>query len=158
MKKRNGFLLVILLVLSQMAQSQKVINRYITRFLPTAQALSTEFGIPVSIILGVSILESGSGTSLNCKQLNNYFGVTGKNQLKKRKTMYKQYPDAEASFRDFCGIVSRKKYYPKLKNNMNYRLWLTAMNKANYAGAKQVWINRVTSLIVKHHLATFDQQ
>ena len=47
--------------------------------------------------------------------------------------------------------------YPKLKNNTNYRTWLTAMNHASYAGAKSIWISRVTSIITKHKLAQFDK-
>jgi len=143
--------------LSSTCLGQAVVHRYIDRFLPLSKSLSIEFGIPVSIILGVSTLESGSGTSKNCKQLNNYFGVTGRNALKKRRSAYKQYDSAEASFRDFCGIISRKSFYQKLKGNKNYSKWLTSMNHSSYAGAKGVWISRITSIIKKHKLYQYDQ-
>lgn len=150
-------LIAFLLLIANLCSGQKVITNYINRFLPVAKALSDEFGIPISIILGVSILESGSGTSHNCRQLNNYFGVTGKNMLKKRRSAYKQYASAEESFRDFCSILSRKNYYDKLKNSMNYTKWLAAMNHSNYAGAKGVWITRITSIIKKQHLNQYDK-
>jgi flagellum-specific peptidoglycan hydrolase FlgJ len=124
--------------------------------LPLAKELSAEFGIPVSIILGVSIHESGSGTSRNCKDLNNYFGVKGKNHLKKRKTKYKQYEKPEDSFRDFCEIISRKKFYSKLKDKNDHKLWLKEMNKAEYAGAKQTWIHAINAVIHKYKLNTYD--
>ncbi len=143
-------------LLSTFCNAQKVITNYIHKFSPIAKELCVKHGIPASIILGVSILESGSGTSLNCRQLNNYFGMTGKNSLKKRRTMYKQYATAEDSFNDFCGVLSRKKFYPKLKDNMDHKQWLTAMNHANYAGAKGVWISRVSSIIAKHKLSAYD--
>lgn len=156
MYKLRLLLTTVLFLSINVCSAQKVTTHYIEKFLPIAKSLSVQWGIPVSIILGVSILESGSGTSINCRQLNNYFGVKGKNHLRKRKTKYKQYASAEASFNDFCGIVSRKKYYPKLKGNKNYRLWLTAMNKHNYAGAKEVWIARIKTIIVNHKLSQYD--
>lgn len=146
-----------ILFFSNLGIGQKVITNYINRFLPIAKELSAEFGIPVAVILGVSTLESGSGTSKNCKQLNNYFGVTGRNSLRKRHSAYKQYATPEDSFRDFCNIVSRKKFYPKLKDNKNYSKWLAAMNHASYAGAKNIWVSRITNIIIKHHLAQYDK-
>jgi Bax protein len=157
MTKLRLLLLGAFCICINICSAQKSTTRYIDKFLPIAKDLSAQWGIPVSIILGVSILESGSGTSINCKQLHNYFGVKGHNHLKKRHTKYKQYATAEESFNDFCGIVSRKKYYDKLKGDMNYRAWLTAMNKRNYAGAKEVWIHRVKLLIAKHQLSQYDQ-
>lgn len=156
MKLRTGLFSVIMLVFLQ-ADAQKVTLNYITRFSQLARDLKTEWGIPASIILGVSILESGSGTSINARQLNNYFGITGKNSLKHRRTAYKQFATPADSFEGFCKMISSKKFYKGLKNNMDYTAWLTAMNKANYAGAKGVWIARVKSVIQKHHLYKYDK-
>lgn len=156
MSKNKIVFFIVFCLLAKFSTGQKVITNYINKFSPIAQNLCVEYGIPASIILGVSILESGSGTSTNCKQLHNYFGMTGKNSLKKRRTMYKQYTTPEDSFRDFCGMLSRKKFYTKLKDNMNYRQWLTAMNNANYAAAKGVWVSRITNIISKHKLTQYD--
>lgn len=156
-KLKVTFIAVLLLGIN-ICSGQKVITQYIDRFLPVAKDLSLQYGIPISIILGVSILESGSGTSKNCKQLNNYFGVTGRNRLKKRHSAYKQYATPEDSYSDFCGIVSRKGFYYSLKDNMSYQKWLVAMNHANYAGAKGVWISRITNIIKKHRLYQYDKR
>lgn len=129
---------------------------FITKFRPLADSLSTEYGIPTAIILGVSIIESGGGTSKNCKRLNNYFGIEGKNDLKKTKgikSRYKQYPDATASFVHFCKLLAKKKYYKKLKGNMNYRLWTDAMSKAHYSEVPETWRTRVNGAIQKHKLS-----
>ena|SRR5436190_23267961 len=145
------------LFFSQLIFAQKKTTlRYIDKFLPIAKDLSTEFGIPVSIILGVSILESNSGQSSNCKDLNNFFGVKGKNHLKKRKTKYKQYGRPADSFRDFCGILSRKKFYSKLKYTNDYKRWLNEMNKAEYAGAKESWVNAIAKIIRYYKLNAYD--
>jgi Bax protein len=149
-------LLLLQALFTQVIFAQKSTLKYIDKFLPLAKELSTEFGIPVSIILGVSILESGSGTSANCKDLNNYFGVKGKNHLKKRKTKYKQYEKPEDSFRDFCGIISRKKFYSRLKHTTDYKVWLNEMNKAEYAGAKQAWVDAVRTIIRSYKLSAYD--
>ena len=155
LKKVTGIFLL-QLFFTQFIFAQKTTLKYIDKFLPIAKELSTEFEIPVSIILGVSILESASGTSSNCKDLNNYFGVKGKNHLKKRKTKYKQYSKPEDSFRDFCGIISRKIFYSKLKHSTDYKRWLNEMNKANYAGAKQHWANAINKIIRKYKLSEYD--
>src|SRR5579862_9887498 len=110
MNRLRLLLMGVLFVSVNLCSAQKVATRYIERFLPLAKELSGQWGIPVAIILGVSIHESGSGTSINCRQLHNYFGVKGRNHLHKRHTKYKQYDSARSSFEDFCGIVSRKKY------------------------------------------------
>ena len=156
MKAKTIFFAVIML-LGFAATAQKSTAYFIKGFLPMAHQLQEEWGIPVSIILGVSVLESGSGTSLNARQLNNFFGMTGKNHIKTRRSVYKQYATAKDSFEDFCGMISRKKFYKSLKNNLDYHAWLNAMNKANYAGAKGVWITRVTSVIKKQGLAKYDK-
>lgn len=158
MKKARLFCCIIILLNSGLTYGQKVIQNYLSHFLPLSKELSAQYGIPVSIILGVSTLESGSGTSKNCRQLHNYFGVTGHNSLRKGRSVYKQYATAEDSFRNFCEIVSRKSFYPKLRQNTDYAKWLVAMNHASYASAKQVWINRITNIIKKQRLAQYDKR
>ena len=157
MPKLRLTLIAALILGSNLCVGQKVMTKYIDHYVPLARELSSEYGIPVAIILGVSTLESGSGTSPNAKRLNNFFGVTGRNSLKRRHSVYKQYAQPEDSFRDFCDIVSRKKFYPGLKNNMSYAKWLGAMNHASYAGAKGVWIKRVTQIVKKYKLDLYDK-
>jgi Bax protein len=123
---------------------------FIKKFSPLADSLSAAYGIPVSIILGVSIIESGSGTSRNCRLLNNYFGIVGKNNLLKTKgikSMFKQYPDATACFIDFCNMLARKKYYTKLKGKKDSKLWIDAMSKAGYSEQPDVWRREVTKAV-----------
>jgi flagellum-specific peptidoglycan hydrolase FlgJ len=148
-KKTLGFIVgLLLLSLSLPAQTK----HFLQKFRPLADSLSAEYGIPAAIILGVSILESGSGTSRNCKLLNNYFGIVGKNNLLKTKgikTRYRQYPDAIASFVDFCKLLAKKKYYKKLKGNMDYKLWVDAISKSGYSEVPVVWKKRVSDTIKK---------
>lgn len=129
---------------------------FVQRYRPMVDSLSDAYGIPSAVILGIAIIESASGTSRNCKLLNNFFGMEGKNNLRKTKgikTRYKQYPDAAASFADFCRLMTRKKFYKKLKGNMNDKLWIDAISKAGYSEAPALWKQRVNATIRKHRLS-----
>lgn len=150
-KKQRLFFISILSTLffffffSGSAQSGTV-TRYIKKYSELADSLSFEFGIPVSVILGAAIVESSSGTGRNARLLNNHFGIVGKNNLLKTKgirTKYKQYPDAQSSYIGFCKLLSRRKFYSKLKGNSNYKLWIDAISKSNYSEVPQIWKNNI---------------
>ncbi len=131
-------------------------SKYVKKYRPVADSLGKEYGIPPSIILGVAILESGSGTSRNSKLLNNHFGIVGKNNLLKTngiKSRYKQYPNVIASYVDFCKLLKRKKFYKNLKNNKNHTLWVDAISKAGYSEVPEEWKKRVLATIRKNKLA-----
>ena len=139
-------------------QSNAQVHTYIKKYKPLAVKLSAEYDIPVSIILGVSIIESGSGKSKNCRLLNNFFGIVGKNSLRHSKTstyhsMFKEYPNAEASFRDFCHKMAKKKFYVKLKGNDDYHAWVAAMSKSGYSQYPALWRKNVLSVIKQYKLA-----
>jgi flagellum-specific peptidoglycan hydrolase FlgJ len=141
-----------LLLISLAGTSQKI---YIKKYRPLADSLGAEYGIPASLILGVALLESASGTSANCKLLNNHFGMEGKNSAFKRKkikTRYKEYKSARDSYIDFCKLLSHRKYYKKLKGNLNFHLWVDAISKSGYSEVPSIWKERVTSTILKNHL------
>jgi flagellum-specific peptidoglycan hydrolase FlgJ len=142
-----------LIIAGQCAFAQ---SKYIKKYRPMADSLSAAYGVPASIILGVAILESGSGTSRNCKLLNNHFGIVGKNNVLKTrgiKTRYKQYPDSLASYVDFCKLMRKKKFYKKLKDNMDYKLWADAISKAGYSEVPDYWKTKVIETIRKNKLS-----
>lgn len=131
-------------------------KEYINKYRPLADSLAAEYGIPTSVILGIAVVESSSGKARNVKLLNNHFGIVGKNHLmktKKIKTRYKYYPNATESFISFCNLMTRKKFYKKLKGNINYKLWLTAISKSGYSELPSVWIPRITSIIKNYKLS-----
>lgn len=142
--------------------AQSSASAFIDQHKKTAVILMNQSGIPASIILGVSMIESAMGKSRNCKLLNNYFGIKGKNNLSKAKgaprSAYKQYPNSYASFKDFVRIVKSKKYYPDLKGNMDYKKWLVKMNQYGYAEAKGKWIADISSVIRKYELDAYDKE
>jgi Bax protein len=155
---RTGAKLLVLFFLISIYQGAFAQSKYIKKYRPMADSLSKVYKIPASVILGVAILESGSGTSRNCKLLNNHFGIVGKNNLVKTKgvkTRYKQYPDALASYVDFCKVIKKKKLYKKLKDNEDYKLWVDAISKAGYSEVPDYWKKKVLETIKKNKLSAY---
>ena len=117
-------------------------DAYILKYRPLADPLAAQYGIPVTLILGIAVLESSSGTSRNARLLNNHFGIVGKNRLLQTKgirTRYKQYPDADSSFVDFCKLLSHRKYYAKLRGSADTDAWVDAMARAGYSERPDEW-------------------
>lgn len=108
-----------------------------------------ETGIPASVILGISILESGSGTSYLSKNKNNYFGI-------KRGKYYRGYESDTASFNHFCEFISSKKFYNSIKENRDYRIWINNINKIGYS-TSSTWGGKVITIIKRYNLHEYDQ-
>jgi Bax protein len=156
-KPRFYYFPVLLLTISLVLQSLLSAGqtKYVKNYRPLADSLEREYGIPASVILGVAIIESSSGTSPNCKLLNNHFGIVGKNKVFKThqvRTRYKQYPNGRASYIDFCKLLAKKKFYKKLKGNLNYHLWLDAISKSGYSEVPSIWKQRITATIQHNKL------
>jgi flagellum-specific peptidoglycan hydrolase FlgJ len=153
-KLNRIFLLIVILFSSFYSASAQ--SKYIKKYSSLADSLSAVYGIPAAVMLGIAIIESSSGTSRNCKLLNNHFGIVGRNKLLKTRgirTRYKQYPDARSSYIDFCRLVTRRKFYSKLKGNRDDKLWIEAISKSNYSEAPAEWKKRVHKVIRKNKLS-----
>lgn len=149
-------LILFFLVLMQTAFGQK---KYVKHYKGLADSLSMVYGIPASVILGVAIIESGAGSSKNAKLLNNHFGIVGKNNLlqtKGIKTRYKQYQNVADSYRDFCKIISRRKFYSKIKGNKDYKVWTDSISKSNYSEVPEEWRKKINAAIKKNDLDDLD--
>ena len=158
LKNRSARLILFILLLAAV-QPVSAQSKYIKQYKPIADSLSAIYGIPSSVMLGIAIIESGAGKSRNCKLLNNHFGIKGKNDLMKTKgikTAYKQYPNGRASYVSFSQLMTRKKFYPKLKGKMDHTLWLDAISKAGYSTVPGEWKRNITAAIRKHKLAEMD--
>lgn len=160
-KVKMLFFFLCFLAVENKSSAQSAGATFVTQHQKKAVLLMKKTGIPASIILGVSMIESAMGKSKNCKLLNNYFGIKGKNNLHKgksgHKSAYKQYPSAMASFKDFVRIIQKKKYYPALKGNLDYKKWLVKMNQHGYAEAKGKWIHDIEITVAKYDLDELDK-
>lgn len=157
---RSWPILLLALFLSMFTESLQAQSKYVKKYRHLADSLSKEYEIPAAIILGVAIMESGSGTSRNAKLLNNHFGITGKNNLLKTKgikSRYKQYQNVADSYIDFCKLISRRRFYATLKGNTDYRLWVEAIAKTGYSEVPVEWKKRVIAVIRRNKLSTVHQ-
>lgn len=129
-------------------------DKFLNKYEKVAIKLMKKYDIPASVILGVSMLESGHGTSNVSKTKNNFFGIRGK---KDGKWGYKNYEKDIDSFEDFCKIISRKDYYEELtKNNItDYNIWIENINNGGYAES-EYWEERILSCIESFNLNEID--
>ena len=145
---RRKVLIIGLMALMFSANAQN--KAYIANHKLIATILSESFGIPASVILAVAAIESSGGNSPTAKVLNNHFGIVGKNEIINRyghKSRYKQYVTEIGSYMDFCMLMTRKRFYHRLKNNSNPMAWVRAMSKAHYSEVPEEWEQKVLGMI-----------
>lgn len=127
-------------------------TNYIKRHKNLAKSFSKQYGIPYQVILGVAIVESGNGKSIVSKRQKNHFGIVGKNRLAKRKSRYKEYSTVKASYRNFCLLMTSKKFYKKLKGKKDVERWVDAISKSGYSEVPQEWKKKVLAAIKENKL------
>ncbi len=150
---RRKLLVLVLMVAIFSANAQN--NKYITNHKIIAKVLGEHYGIPASVILAVAAVESASGSGAVAKVLNNHFGIVGDNNIvnhRGNKSRYKQYDNVYASYIDFCNLMTRKKFYNKLKNNNNPQLWVKAISRAGYSEQPEEWEKRIMSVVKSNRL------
>ncbi|MBC7382239.1 MAG: glucosaminidase domain-containing protein [Bacteroidia bacterium] len=153
------FPLLFIWILNSPASARLNPKQYIHKFAPLAIHRMHIYQIPASVILGVAFLESGYGNSKNAILLHNHFGLVGQNNLRKTgryRSVYKQFKNDTFSFDYFSRTLVSKKYYPKLKGKLYYKVWLANIHNHHYAKSKLLWVRRIASIIRKYHLYRFD--
>ena len=150
---KRKLLVLVLMVAIFSAKAQN--NKYITNHKIIATVLGEHYGIPASVILAVAAVESASGSGAVAKVLNNHFGIVGHNNIvnhRGNKSRYKQYDNVYASYIDFCNLMTRKKFYSKLKNNDNPQLWVKAISRTGYSEQPEEWEKRIMSVLSSNRL------
>lgn len=147
--KRN-LLVLGLMAMSLIANAQN--KSYINNHRVLATILGETYGIPAPLILAVAAIESSGGRGPAARVLNNHFGIEGKNSFSSKKgfkSRYKEYANEWASYLDFCQLLTRKRFYQKLKGNDNAALWVKAMKNAHYSEVPEEWEQKILSVLVK---------
>jgi len=142
--------LLVLGLLAVMFTADAQNTNYIFNHKLIANVLSQHYGIPASVILAVAAIESSGGAAPVAKVLNNHFGMVGKNNFvnhKGHKSRYKQYNNELASYIDFCQVISRKRFYLRLKNNTNCAAWVRAMSRCGYSEVPEEWQQKVLGML-----------
>jgi flagellum-specific peptidoglycan hydrolase FlgJ len=125
---------------------------YVKRYKPLADSLAAVYKIPAKLMLGIAVIESGSGTSRNCRLLKNHFGFKGKNNLRTThgiRSAYKQYASDRDSYIDFCKLMQKRAFYAKLAGNQDCSKWVDAISKTGYSVHPEKWKKEVNGSINK---------
>lgn len=152
-------LLSFLFIYAPFIQAQSPAEVYISKFNSLAVEIQNDYGIPASLVLGIALQESASGTSKLCRKNHNHFGVKGRVKSSKTKsgyvTAYRKFDTDEDAYRFLGEMISRRKYYAGLKGNMDYMKWLKAIKAAKYATSPS-WVSHVDKMIKRYNLTRFD--
>lgn len=130
-------------------------EKYIANHRILATLLSHHYGIPASVILAVATVESSGGAGPAAKVLNNHFGMVGHNNYVNRyghKSRYKQYDNVIASYIDFCELVTRKRFYARLKDNDDPAVWVKALSRCGYSEVPEEWEAKVFGVMHAYKL------
>ncbi|TZF86040.1 LysM peptidoglycan-binding domain-containing protein (plasmid) [Pedobacter sp. BS3] len=139
---------------------QSAAERYIQLYKDDAIRKMNEYGIPASIILGVAMHESGSGTSKIAKYLNNHFGIKGRNENRQIRSSYKSYDSVDDSYDDFISMLKRHIQFSRLferYSDYDYKSWAKGIQRGGYARS-QTWASQVLAIINKYQLYRFDNR
>lgn len=161
--KKSFYLLCVALLLGisgTFAQKKYSPTSYVDTHKSAAQQLMRETGVPASVILAVAFHESAYGNSRIANYLNNHFGIKGKNNSTKIKSAYKGYDSVLASYRDFVGLLKRRKATQKLFNQHNsqdYESWVKGIARSGYSETGD-WSRKVLSTIDRYDLDRYDEK
>ncbi len=159
---RKIFVICILITLSTLGlyAQDYTTKSYIEKHSPAAQTLMRETGVPASVILAVAIHESAYGNSRIARYLNNHFGIKGKNNSKKIRSAYKGYGSVLDSYRDFVGLLQRRKATQALfdkHNSEDYKGWIKGIARSGYSETGD-WSRKVISTIDTYDLEKYDEK
>lgn len=150
---------VCLILTSGATFGQSAATKYINAYKEAAIQMMNEHDVPASIILGIAIHESGSGTSKIARYLNNHFGIKGSTGPKTIKSAYKGYHSVEDSYLDFVNFLQRRSHLNILFEKYgasNYAGWIKTIQRGGYAHSK-TWGSQVLAIIRKYKLYEYDE-
>src|SRR5690606_22890574 len=94
------------------------------------------------------------------RYLNNHFGIKGSNNSTEIRSAYKGYESVEESYRDFIGLLQRRKSTKKLFDLYEpheYRKWAQGIARSGYAQSA-TWSSKVIGMIRRYHLDELDKK
>lgn len=160
LKNLRSCVLVLALAVCSLAKTNAQSNSaYVEKYNPVAKQMMEEHGVPASVILAIAMHESASGGSKVAKNLNNHFGIKGKNNSTVIRSAYKGYQSVMDSYDDFVGVLKRKKTTQDLFEKHpgeKYEAWVKAIARSGYSTSKG-WTSKIIGMIKKYHLDVFDQ-
>jgi uncharacterized FlgJ-related protein len=157
--KRFLFIILIFFI-SSFCFAQSVTQNYINENKDFSVELMNKYHVPASIILGVAIHESGSGTSKIARYLNNHFGIKGSNSSTKIRSSYKGFEAVEDSYLYFIDMLQSRSKFKILfdkYSDYDFKSWANGIQRGGYA-ASHTWASQVIGLIKHYKLYEYDNR
>lgn len=151
-------MLTYLLILSLLIGEPENQEEYIQKHLFKAKILEILTGIPTSLQLAQSLVETGGGKSYIAKHSNNHFGIkyfpnaisyTNTFFIDRRQVKWRSYINTWHSFIDHALFLSH--HYPQLR----YQSVTTCNQLKGYGGKANYW-SYINSLIHRKKLHQYD--
>ena len=150
------------------AQKRAIVDAYVQRFAPVAQAEMRLHGIPASITLAQGLLESDAGGSRLAKQNNNHFGIKCFSKTCKKghcanftddthKDFFLVYGSPWESYRAHSLFLKNQRYRHLLQlKRTDYKAWAKGLREAGYATDKN-YAQKIIGLIETLRLQQYDK-
>jgi hypothetical protein len=155
---------------STIAQSASRMSRreYFNKYKEMAVDEMHRSGVPASITLAQSALESGDGNSTLARNANNHFGIkchsdwTGKRVYHDddaKGECFRKYASVRDSYRDHSDYLRSKQRYAFLFDLeiTDYKAWARGLKKAGYA-TSPTYAERLISIIEEFNLHQYDNR
>jgi Mannosyl-glycoprotein endo-beta-N-acetylglucosaminidase len=168
----SGFLFFVFLLSSFSKSTPTKLSpaAFINQNLAHAKMVNDLYGIPISVCLGQSMHESGSGNSYLVVEGQNFFGMKCKEpgevgiyhqDDEVNKSCFRIYECAAQSFMDYGGRLGTHKYYAPLQklidnNETDHRVWLRTILDCGYATDTN-YVHAVSKLIEANQLTKYDK-
>jgi flagellum-specific peptidoglycan hydrolase FlgJ len=153
-------------------------QKYLAATVPAAIATMREYGVPASVTLAQSILESsndlGWGCSILATAYNNYFGIKAASTIdpetyvalpteeyvngKEVKTTadFARYPSPQGSFEAHARLLSlAARYKPAMAVKTNPELFATELQRCGYS-TSPIYAQTLVKLIQEFDLTQYD--
>jgi flagellum-specific peptidoglycan hydrolase FlgJ len=149
---------------------------FFKKYASLAESTQVSFGVPASITLAQSALESAWGESGLTKNANNFFGIKdfpnddwhgeqyvaytqeyGSSGYYSLKQPFRQYKDAQQCFNDHATFLQKNSRYGNLFNLKitDYIGWAKGLQSAGYA-TDPTYASKLINLVVKYNLTQYD--
>ncbi len=149
------------------AEKNRIVKGYVSRYSAIAIQEMTEYGIPASITLAQGLLESNAGDSRLATDANNHFGIKCFSQSCRRghcknytddthKDFFRVYTNVWESYRAHSLFLQRNRYKHLLQlKKTDYKGWAHGLKKAGYATDKR-YAFKLINIIESLNLQRFD--
>lgn len=148
------------------SKKERLVKKYIRRFMKVAQEEQSKFGIPASISMAQGILESNAGDSRLATKTNNHFGLKcfSKSCPKghctnfnddHHKDFFLKFGTAWESWRAHSNLLNGKRYNGLKVHGTDYKAWAKGLKANGYATAKD-YDDRLIELIENYNLQLLD--